>query len=61
VAKDRIGKRKDATILYETTLHTHISKFETAVEVFVGDLSGDRGGGLELQYFGTGMFLVLLS
>jgi hypothetical protein len=34
-----IYQRKDAALLYETTLHTNISRFETSVEVFAGDFS----------------------
>jgi hypothetical protein len=39
--KDRIEKRKDTVLLYETTLHTNISTFEKSVEGFVGDLNGE--------------------
>jgi hypothetical protein len=61
MAEGRISKRKDVTVLYETAVYSHLSRFETPIEVFLGDLRWDRGGGLELQYFGTDMLLVLLS
>jgi hypothetical protein len=43
LAKDRISRRKNATVLHETAVYLDLSRFETSIEVFLGHLRWDRG------------------
>jgi hypothetical protein len=44
LVEGRISKRKDAAVLYETAVYSYISRFETPIEVFLGNLRWDQGG-----------------
>jgi hypothetical protein len=55
------GERENAKIYDATKIYSSLSRFEAQVYIFSGYLRGGQGGGVEFQYYGTGMLLIFLS